>query len=167
MTKDVQYQEYAPQALETISKGAFLTAAVGDKSNTMTIGWGAIGSIWALPVFTVLVRESRYTYQFIDNSDAFTVSIPWHDMQTALAICGTKSGRDIDKIAAAGLQLSPGKKFKVPVIAGCGLHYECEIIYKSAMDPNRLVDPLKQQFYKTDDYHTVYYGKIVACYLDV
>ena len=166
MTTDVQYQEYAPKALETISKGAFLTAAANGQSNTMTIGWGAIGLIWGLPVFTVLVRKSRYTYQFIDNSDAFTVSIPWHDMQTALAVCGTKSGRDIDKIATAGLTLAPGQKVAVPVIAGCGLHYECEIIYKTDMAPNRLSSAVQQQFYKSGDYHTIYYGKIVACYLD-
>ncbi len=166
MTKDISYQEYASTVLETISKGAFLTTSSGGRSNTMTIGWGSIGVMWGLPVFTVMVRESRYTYELIENSNAFTVSIPLHDMQAELALCGSKSGRDMDKFSAAKLQPQPGKKVAVPVIGGCGLHYECEILYKSPMDPAQLDAGVQQTFYKAGDYHTYYYGKIVACYLD-
>ncbi|MBP1764572.1 MAG: flavin reductase domain protein FMN-binding protein [Firmicutes bacterium] len=166
MTKDISYQEYASTVLETISKGAFLTTSSGGRSNTMTIGWGSIGVMWGLPVFTVMVRQSRFTYELIENSNAFTVSIPLHDMQTELALCGSKSGRDMDKFSAAKLQPQPGKKVAVPVIGGCGLHYECEILYKNLMDPAQLDASVQQNFYKAGDYHTYYYGKIVACYLD-
>lgn len=167
MTKEIAYQEYSSTVLETISKGAFLTTNAGGRSNTMTIGWGSIGVMWGLPVFTVLVRKSRYTYELIENSSAFTVSIPLHDMQAELALCGSKSGRDMDKFAAAGLKRQPGQKVSVPIIGGCGLHYECEILYKSAMDPAQLDPAIQQKSYKDGDYHTFYHGKIVACYLDV
>jgi len=166
MTKDISYQEYASTVLETISKGAFLTTSSGGRSNTMTIGWGSIGVMWGLPIFTVMVRESRYTYELIENSNAFTVSVPLHDMQAELALCGSKSGRDMDKFSAAKLTPQPGKKVSVPVIGGCGLHYECEILYKSPMDPAQLDAGVQQKFYKEGDYHTYYHGKIVACYLD-
>ena len=167
MIKEVAFQEYSSTVLETISKGAFLTTNAEGRSNTMTIGWGSIGIMWGLPVFTVLVRKSRYTFELIENSSAFTVSIPLHNMQTELALCGSKSGRDIDKFAAAGLKLQAGQKVAVPVIGGCGLHYECEILYKSAMDPAFLVPAIQEKSYKDGDFHTFYHGKIVACYLDV
>ncbi|SHJ86280.1 flavin reductase family protein [Propionispora hippei] len=165
MVKEVRYNEYAKQALDMIPKGAFLTTAAGEAVNTMTIGWGAISHIWQKPVFIVLVRPSRYTYELIENSSEFTVSVPLHDdMKKALALCGTKSGRDMDKIKAAGLSVLPGQKVGVPVISGAGLHFECKIVYKQKMDPS-LFDPgLAKTCYPEGDYHTLYYGEIVACY---
>lgn len=162
--REVPYTEYATKAIEILSKGAFLTTAHGGKTNTMTIAWGNIGFMWGKPVFTVMVRPSRYTYQLIEQSGEFTVSIPLQDMQQALALCGTKSGRDLDKIAAAGLTLLPGQKVATPVIAGCGLHYECKIVYKHPLDPAALDPAYKAKCYASGDFHTLYFGEIVACY---
>jgi len=80
--------------LKYLKKGAFLTAMSDGKVNTMTISWGTIGIEWGEDVFVTLVRDSRFTKGFIDNSGKFTVTIPKDDsMKEALAICGTKSGR--------------------------------------------------------------------------
>jgi flavin reductase (DIM6/NTAB) family NADH-FMN oxidoreductase RutF len=166
MAKEVGYNEYAAKAIDVISKGAFLTTAHGGKTNTMTIGWGSIGVIWRRPMFTVLVRQSRFTRDLIEKSGEFTVSIPFGDMKEALGICGTKSGRDLDKIKAAGLTLKPGKKLTTPVIAAKGLHYECRVVYKQTMIPDALDAEYQVAVYPQGDYHTMYFGEIVAVYLE-
>lgn len=148
-------------------KGAFLTVKSSDKVNTMTISWGNIGYEWGCPIFTVLVRKSRYTHSIIENSNEFTVSIPLkNDFKEALAICGTKSGKDIDKFEAANLSLKSGRKVNTPVIEGCKLHYECRILYKHEMNPEFLAEDVKKSSYINEDYHTIYFGEIVDCYLE-
>lgn len=161
---EIKWNGQAEQALEILSKGAFLTTADGDRTNTMTIGWGSIGFAWRKPVFSVLVRPSRYTYDIIEKSGEFTVTIPLENMQQALGICGTKSGRDMDKFAAAGIKTAPGKAVKTPVIDCAGIHYECKIIYKQAMLPANADPEVTTSCYATGDFHTIYYGEIVAVY---
>lgn len=108
--KDISFSDEASKALAALKEGAFLTAGDSGKSNVMTIAWGSIGFMWGKPVFTVLVRPSRYTYRFMEEGSEFTVSVPVGGMKEALALCGSKSGRDMDKVKAAGLTLQAGKK---------------------------------------------------------
>lgn len=161
---EIKWNSQAEQALEILSKGAFLTTADSGNTNTMTISWGSIGFIWRKPVFTVLVRPSRYTSGIIEKSGEFTVTLPLEDMQQALAVCGSKSGRDIDKFAAAGIKTAPGKAIKTPVIDCAGIHYECKIIYKQAMNPAHTDADINAACYATGDHHVIYYGEIVAVY---
>lgn len=162
--KEAAYNEYAEKAIDILSKGAFLTTAYDGKVNTMTIGWGSIGYAWGKPVFMVMVRHSRYTYELIEKSGEFTVSLPFKDMKKYLNFCGTKSGRDVDKIAAMELKTNPGQKLATPVIADCGLTYECKIVYKQVMEPAALDEEYNKKWYAQGDYHTLYFGEIVACY---
>ncbi|NLP41310.1 MAG: flavin reductase family protein [Veillonellaceae bacterium] len=162
--KEVTYNEYADKALEILSNGAFLTTAHDGKVNTMTIGWGSVSYIWGKPVMMVMVRESRYTHDLIEKSGEFTVSLPFKDMKKKLNFCGAKSGREVDKIAVTELTTAPGQKVSTPVIADCGLTYECKIVYKQVMDEAGLDPEYKQKWYAQGDYHTLYYGEIVACY---
>lgn len=162
MLKEAQVEK----SLEILPRGAFLTTGKDGKYNTMTIGWGNIGVAWGKPIFTVLVRTSRYTYDLIEGSGEFTVSLPLIDMKEALNLCGSKSGRDIDKFQAAGLKPQPGRTISTPVITGGGLHYECKVVYKQAMQPELLSDAMKTQWYSQGDYHTLYFGEITAAYSD-
>lgn len=164
--KEVTYNEYAGKAIEMLSKGAFLTTAHDSKVNSMTIAWGTLGFMWGKPVFIAMVRHSRYTYQLLEKSGEFTVSIPFKDMKEALGVCGSKSGRDTDKIAAAGLKTEPAQKLATPVIANCGLTYECKVVYKQAMTADNLNADNQQKWYAQGDYHTLYFGEIVASYLN-
>lgn len=167
MSKEVAYNEYAVKVMQQLPQGAFLTTASGEKVNSMTIGWGTIGIMWSKPVFTVMVRTSRFTHDLLAQSDDFTVSIPLKDMKKELAVCGSKSGRNMDKLALAGIHTQPAKKVKTPVIAGAGLHYECKLIYKQDMESAALADGLLNACYPNqNDYHTIYVGEIVATYLD-
>jgi flavin reductase (DIM6/NTAB) family NADH-FMN oxidoreductase RutF len=155
-------------AMENLHKrGAFLTVKQGDKINTMTISWGDIGYRWSRPLLTVMVRKSRYTHELIDNNSEFTVSIPLDDsLRKALAICGTKSGRDIDKFKESGISIKASKSLETPVITECELHYECKIVYKQDMDPSMMKEDVLMGSYANGDYHTFYYGEIVNCYLE-
>ena len=164
MAQELISEQYLTQALAILPKGAFLTTAADGKVNTMTIGWGSIGTVWQKPCFMVMVRQSRYTHELIEKGTEFTVSIPVNEMKKALGLCGTKSGRDMDKISAAGLTLLPGKVVGVPVIKGCGLHFECKIVYKQTMEQNLLEANNDKAWYANGDYHTLYYGEIVAAY---
>ena len=163
MFKEVNFNHYSKEAFEQINKGAFLTVKSGDEINTMTIGWGSIGVIWSIPIFTVAVRYSRHTYDLLKNTDEFTVSIPIKvNMKKELSYCGTKSGKDVDKFKECNLSFKNGIKVNTPIIKDCELHYECKIVYKQAMEPETLDNNIKEKYYSSNDYHVLYYGKIVS-----
>lgn len=166
MSKEVSYNEYAHEVTKILSKGAFLTTEIDGAVNTMTIAWGSVGFMWGKPVFMAMVRPSRFTYECIEKSGQFTVSIPFKDMSEALSICGSQSGRNIDKLEAANITTVPGKRISTPVIADCGLHYECKVVYKQAMSPELLDADLQERWYAAGNLHTLYFGEILATYID-
>lgn len=164
--QEIAYKEKLDETIDQLSKGAFLTVKANDEINTMTIAWGMVGYIWKKPVFQVLVRKSRHTYDMIEASEDFTVSLPIDvDLQEALKFCGTKSGREYDKFAECQLTAVPSMKVKSPIIGECTLHYECKIVAKQILDADDLLNQDVEGCYTTGDYHTMYYGEIVACYI--
>lgn len=155
------------RALETLStKGAFLTVADAEgRVNPMTISWGYVGFSWGKPYFVTLVRRSRYTHELLESAKSFTVSIPYRDdLAKALAVCGSTSGRDADKAAAAGIRFVPGKAVDSPLVEGCGMYYECKIGYVDTIHTGKLPPELQKNHYPTGDDHDLYYGEIVAAY---
>ena len=164
MITKLNYEQYSAQAAELIPKNAFMTTSHNNKVNTMTIGWGSVGVIWRKPIFTALVRQSRFTKELVEQSGEFTVTLPLTEMKEALALCGTKSGRDMDKITVSKLTLLPGQAVATPVIAGPGLQLECKVIYKQTMLPENLASADNKACYAEGDYHTMYFGEIVAAY---
>ena len=165
MKTDLKYNHIAPQLLETLPQGAFLSVKAGDRINTMTIGWGSIGFIWNTPIIMVAVRPSRYTYDLIEQSLDFTVSVSSdQSFKDALALAGTKSGRDMDKFAAANITAEPGKTVDSPVVNSCGLIIEGKIVFKQAMNPEYLDASIQGKYYPDGDFHTLYFGEITAFY---
>jgi len=146
-----------------IESGAFLCAYDGKTFNTMTIGWGMTGVCWRKPVLMVAVRNSRHTFAILENAVDFTVTMPLGNMLDEIFYCGTKSGRDTDKLKECGLKTTAAQKTVTPVIETHALHAECKLMYKSAMDPVYL-DQDHHALYPEKDYHTLYYGEILACY---
>ncbi len=164
--KEISWEQHLREANQALAKGAFLTVKSGDEINTMTIGWGSIGYTWAKPIFMVMVRDSRYTYQLIEDNTEFTVSIPLKgQLKEELKFCGTKSGREYDKISECNLELIEGKDVTTPLIKGCNLHYECKIKFKQRMKAEDLTEDYQQKWYQDEGYHTLYFGEIVGCYL--
>jgi flavin reductase (DIM6/NTAB) family NADH-FMN oxidoreductase RutF len=162
--KDLDYMTIAEEAITKIKKGAFLTVKAGNKLNTMTIGWAQFGWIWQKPIMMVAVRSSRHTFGIIEAAGDFTVTVPTGGMDKEIALCGSKSGRDLDKLKTAGLETSTGTKVVSPIIKTPGYHFECKIVYKTAMDPAFLDKNYDAALYPQKDYHTLYFGEIVACY---
>ena len=165
--KNVNYLSIAEEVMQRIkSKGAFLIAKSKDdeKINVMTIGWAAIGYMWRKPIMTLMVRESRFTHHIIEKASSFTVSIPTDDLKEALNFCGTKSGRDVDKFKECNLTIVPAQKVDTPIINISGFHYECKIVCKSEINPDFLCKEYKEDVYADNNYHTFYFGEIVACY---
>ncbi|NLG33598.1 MAG: flavin reductase family protein [Syntrophomonadaceae bacterium] len=165
MSQKIKLDEYAGKLLAQLPKGAFLSVRSGNNINTMTIGWGAIGYIWAKPIIIVAVRGSRYTYELIEKATDFSVSVPLDDqLKHSLAGAGAQSGRNLDKFAAFRLTAAQGKTIASPVIKECQLIFECRIIFKHPVDPSALNKELNDKFYANQDYHVLYYGEILAQY---
>jgi flavin reductase (DIM6/NTAB) family NADH-FMN oxidoreductase RutF len=161
--KDVDYLAVAEEAISRIKQGAFLTVSSGEALNTMAIGWATIGIVWSKPILMVAVRNSRYTFEIIEQAKDFTVSVPLADMNSEVTFCGTKSGRDVDKFKACNLEIQASIQVSSPIINTSGIHFECKIVFKTAMDPAYL-DSGYERLYPEKDYHTLYFGEIKACY---
>ena len=145
------------------SKGALLIAGA-EPVNPMTIGWGQIGIAWGKPVFLVMVRPSRFTYGLMAKATAFSVNVPGADLAEACGICGTQSGRDIDKIAETGLEVERGVELDVPTLTACPIHYECRILEKNMLDPATLDGEVDKSCYPEGDHHAVWWGEIAGVF---
>jgi flavin reductase (DIM6/NTAB) family NADH-FMN oxidoreductase RutF len=161
--KHIDYMAVANKVMTQIKNGAFLTVKAEVQLNTMTIGWATVGIVWSKPIMMVAVRNTRHTFGIMEKATDFTVSFPKDDMKKELTFCGTKSGRTYDKFKDCGLKTSAAQKTLSPIIQMPGIHFECKIVYKSAMDPVFL-DAEYKQLYPKNDFHTLYFGEIVACY---
>lgn len=176
MRKNVNAFDYAGIICKAMKKGILLTTKLGEAVNTMTIGWGMIGVEWGKPVFITLVRESRYTKEYLDSTGEFTVNIPISEVDSKiLSVCGTKSGRDLDKIQELGLILEESEIVSVPGIRQLPLTLECKVLYKQRQDPDAIPSAVIDRYYpevgmelasgEKRDYHTAYYAEIVNAYL--
>lgn len=171
MKKQVNAFDYAGDICKALSKGVLLTTKVGEKVNTMTIGWGHIGIEWSKPIFVAYVRETRYTKQMLESNGEFTVNIPYGPMDSKiLGYCGTKSGRNTDKVADCNLTLVDSDVVSVPGIKELPLTLECKVIYKQKQDLSAIPGDILARYYPADsngfqDYHYVFYGEIVNAYL--
>lgn len=171
MKREIQLWDYAPTILAAVGKGVLLTTKADGKVNTMTIGWGTLGIEWGKPIFTVFVRESRYTKELLDKNGEFTINVPYGECdRNILSVCGTKSGRDMDKIEALGLTLEEPQTVSVPAIRELPLTLECKVIYRQTQDREAINAENDTRFYakgtaNEGDYHTAYYGQITAVYI--
>ena len=169
MKRPVNVFDYAGHICKAMSPGVLITAKVGDKVNPMTIGWGSIGVEWGKPLFTAYVRPCRYTHEMIEATGEFTVNIPMGNVKNILGFCGTKSGRDVDKVAELGLTLEEPLTIATPGIKELPLTLECKVVYKQDQVLAHLQDGLRDRYYpdRNDlgDYHTAYYAEIVSAYV--
>lgn len=163
--KTVDFNYNAQKNLQILKQGAFLTAQHGGALNTMTIAWGSIGVMWGRPVFTALVRKSRFTHELIEGAGAFCVSFPYENMARALAYCGKISGRDADKIQTLGLKIIPDENSGVPILDFHGMHLQCLVLYKHDITAQNLDKIVQETWYHEDAYHTLYFAEITKAVL--
>ena len=171
MKKQVNPFDYAGEICKALPKGILITTKNGDFVNSMTIGWGHIGIEWGKPIFVAYVRESRHTKTMLENHGEFTINVPVGDVDSnILAVCGRKSGRDLDKVKELGLHLVESDVVSVPGIEELPLTLECKVIYKQKQDLSAIPEDILKRYYPADetgiqDYHYAYYGEIVNAYL--
>lgn len=164
--RDIPFEQYAEQTLNQLhGPGLFLTTKHEDRTNIMTIGWGSLSVYWGKPVFIVPVRQSRFTHGLLEKSGVFTVTVPPPGkLNKALGYCGTRSGRDGDKFAACQLTAVPGRTVNCPIIGEGWLHYECRVVGSVTLSQQDLAPEINLSAYRDHDYHTLYFGEILAVY---
>jgi flavin reductase (DIM6/NTAB) family NADH-FMN oxidoreductase RutF len=141
-----------------------LLVAGKDRPNPMTISWGGLGTLWQRPVATVFVRPTRHTFSLLDAHPEFTLNFLPEDRRDALDLCGTRSGRDLDKWKAAGLEKLPAERVAVPLVGGAALSLECRVLSSLDVDPSRFLDPEIEDLYPQRDYHRVFFGEVLAAW---
>ncbi len=160
MQKEINIRELKDNFVKMISNDwALLTAGKSDNFNTMTVSWGGIGELWNKDVCFVFVRPQRYTYEFMEKNDYFSLSFFGGEHKKELGICGSKSGRDIDKIQETGF---------IPVDLGEAVGFEqakVNVVLKKLayqdIKPDGFVDETIMGNYANNDFHRVYVGEIV------
>lgn len=166
MYREVDYAYYSKEFLRQLPKGVFLNTQAGTRHNTMTIGWGNIGLMWGLPVFTALVRPSRYSHELIEAAREFTVSVPVEkDLSDELMVCGRKSGRTTDKFAECDLRAMRSNTLSTYIVGECRLHFDCRVIMACETDVEALPELLRNTYYNKAEGHTLYYAEIVSAYV--
>lgn len=146
------------------NKWLLLTSGDFEKSafNSMTVGWGSLGVMWNKPFAQVVVRPTRYTYNFMEQYDTFTLCAFPKKYRKALNLLGTKSGKDGDKIAESGFQPIASTKIASPAYAEAELIIECQKMYWDDFKPDHFLDHRIQSNYPMKDYHRVYFGEILV-----
>lgn len=138
-----------------------ITAGNREACNTMTASWGGLGILWGEPVATAYVRPQRYTKEFIDRERYFSLSFYGEEYRKALGLCGSKSGRDMDKVKECGFTVEYGLG-DTPYFAEAELVLICEKQYADELKEEKFIDPTPaEKCYPLKDWHTFYIGKIV------
>ena len=163
--KEVNIRDIKESAVELFdNRWALITAGNEESYNTMTASWGGLGELWNKDVCFIFIRPQRYTYEFTEREEYFTVSIFAEEYRKALAFCGRNSGRDVDKAKETGL---------TAVKIGESMGFEeseitllCKKVYIQDIDPEGFIDgSIDGSCYPTKDYHRMYIGEIIAAYI--
>ncbi len=140
-----------------------ITAGNREKFNTMTASWGGLGVLWHKNVCFIFVRPQRYTYEFMEKEDIFTLSFFSDAHRDALKFCGSNSGRDVDKIAETGLTPAFSDQGGV-YFNEAKLVLECRKLHYQDIDPAGFLDDSLMDHYPGKDFHRMYTGEIIGCY---
>ena len=136
-----------------------ITAGTPEHFNTMTASWGAMGELWFKPVCFCFVRPQRYTYEFIEKSDVFTLSFFEEKYKPQLNFCGSRSGRGTHKVQECGFTPLAAENGSV-FFEEARLVLECKKLYFQDLDPANFIDDSIMKNYPKNDFHRMYVGGI-------
>ena len=137
-----------------------ITAGTAGECNTMTASWGGLGVIWGGPSAICYIRPQRYTKEFVDREEYFTLAFFGEEYRPALSLCGSKSGRDVDKVKECGFTVKSAA-CGAPYFEEAGVVLVCRKRFAQDMDPENMPREIKDKWYPQRDYHTLYIGEIV------
>jgi len=140
-----------------------ITAGTAERCNTMTASWGGLGVLWGEPAATVYIRPQRYTKEFVDREEYFTLSFFGPEYKKELALCGARSGRELDKVKECGFTVACGEG-GAPYFEQARLVLVCKKLYAQELDADAMPADIKEKWYPERDYHTMYLGRIVEAY---
>lgn len=163
--KEINIKELKENAVSLFDDRWCLITAGNEKGwNTMTASWGAMGELWNKDVCFCFIRPQRYTYEFTEREEFFTLSFFTEEYRKALAYCGRNSGRDVDKAKETGLtaKATDGSiSFEEAELV-----LVCKKLAFQDIKPEGFVDPtIDSACYPDKDYHRMYIGEIVRCYV--
>ncbi len=141
-----------------------ITSGTPEKFNPMTASWGGFGILWNKPIALVFIRPQRFTYQLVEKNPGFTLSFFDDDYKSALNICGSKSGRDVNKPKEAGLTpaLTPSGSI---AFKESRLILDCKKLYADNLKPDSFIDQsIISRNYPSADFHRFFIGEIIGCY---
>lgn len=141
---------------------ALATAGTPEDFNTMTIGWGSAGTLWGKDTVMVYIKPCRYTHDYMEKNEYFTVSFFPESCRKALVLLGTKSGRDGDKVAESGLTPISVGEGKAVSFAEAEQTVLCRKIYRQELDAAACPPEVREAFYAEEAPHTVYVGEVAA-----
>ncbi len=142
-------------------KWMLITAGNKEKFNTMTASWGMMGILWTKDVATAFVRPQRYTFEFLEKNDYYTLSFFESKYKKQLSYCGRNSGRNVDKIKETGL--TPIFDEQAPYFKEASTVFICKKIYGQFISPEGFIDVDLDKNYENKDYHKMYVGEIIKC----
>jgi flavin reductase (DIM6/NTAB) family NADH-FMN oxidoreductase RutF len=155
-------EDFTENGFQWFHDAELLAAGDKTKSNAMTIGWGGIGTLWGRTALTVYVAEKRYTKEFMDKAEYFTVMAFDVEHSNVLRYMGTKSGRDGDKAQALGLHTAYTAN-GTPYYTEASLVIECKIMYAAPFDPDHFKSEVPKRMYShfPAGIHSMYIGEVV------
>lgn len=158
--KELTTAEFQESPFKVIGKDWFLvTAKSNNKVNTMTASWGGMGVMWGKDVVYVVIRPQRYTKEFIDGSNTFSLTVMDNSYRDKLNYFGKVSGRNEDKINISGLEIS--EELNTPYFKDGKYVFICKKLYAQEMNPDCfLSEGLNDKWYLNKDYHTLYIAEI-------
>ena len=155
-------EDFTENGFQWFNNAELLAAGDKEKSNAMTIGWGGIGTLWGRTALTVYVAEKRYTKEFMDKAEYFTVMAFDVEQSKVLDYMGRESGRDGDKAAALGLHTAYTEN-GTPYYTEANLVIECKIMYAAPFAPQYFKSDVPKNRYSNfpAGLHTMYIGEVV------
>lgn len=160
--KEIDPQNISDNPFKLIGKDWMLiTAGTPESFNSMTASWGGLGFLWEKNICFCLVRPVRHTYNFMEKAENFTLSFFEEKHRDILKFCGSRSGRDVNKVAETGL--TPVTGDGTIYFSEARLVLECRKIYFQDIDPRHFLSKDIEGFYPQKDYHRIYLGEIKRC----
>ena len=146
-------------------EGVLCTVVDGSgRQNLLTLGWGLFGPHYVHdhPIMVIAITPRRFSWRFLEEVPDFVIAVPDDSLRPAVALCGSASGQEMDKFAAAGLTRVPSLQVKAPSIAECPLNIECRT-YTRVHPPHTLLTPSHRER-PISEQHTIYFAEVLGTY---